>query len=75
MCAPTHFRVAYDINPWMTRNVGGATAQAHRQWERLVALLLDEGKASIELIEPPVKTTSSNRRPVFPISFLPQTPR
>ncbi|MGA7747358.1 MAG: arginine deiminase-related protein [Candidatus Aquilonibacter sp.] len=52
MCAPTHFRVAYDINPWMTRNVGGATAQASRQWERLVALLLDEGRASIELIEP-----------------------
>jgi N-dimethylarginine dimethylaminohydrolase len=52
MCAPTHFRVAYDINPWMTRNVGGATEQASRQWERLAALLLDVGGGSIELVEP-----------------------
>ena len=57
MCAPTHFRVAYDINPWMTRNVGSATVQAQRQWERLVALLLDEGGASIELVEPHGRST------------------
>ena len=52
MCAPTHFRVAYDINPWMTHNVGAATDGAQRQWERLVALVLDVGGAHIELVEP-----------------------
>ncbi len=52
MCAPTHFRVAYDINPWMTRNVGSVAEAAQRQWERLVALVLDVGGAHIELIEP-----------------------
>lgn len=52
MCAPTHFGVTYDINPWMTRNIGSTTAHAQRQWERLVALLLDVGHASIELVQP-----------------------
>lgn len=52
MCAPTHFRVAYDINPWMTHNVGSVAENAQRQWERLVALVLDVGGARIELVEP-----------------------
>jgi N-dimethylarginine dimethylaminohydrolase len=52
MCAPTHFRVAYDINPWMTRNIGSTAEGAQRQWERLVALVLDIGGAHIELVEP-----------------------
>lgn len=52
MCPPTHFGVTYDINPWMSRNVGTATPGAQRQWERLVALLLDVGGASIELMQP-----------------------
>jgi N-dimethylarginine dimethylaminohydrolase len=52
MCAPTHFRVAYDINPWMTQNVGNTAEGAQRQWERLVALVLDVGGARIELVEP-----------------------
>ncbi len=47
-----HFRIAYDINPWMTHNVGDAALNAQRQWERLVALVLDVGGAHIELIEP-----------------------
>ncbi|HTU69325.1 MAG TPA: arginine deiminase-related protein [Candidatus Baltobacteraceae bacterium] len=52
MCAPTHFGVTYDINPWMTRHVGAVTRDAQRQWERLAALLLDVGAATIELVEP-----------------------
>ena len=51
MCPPTHYEVAYDINPWMTRNVGHATAQAHRQWERLVEVLRCAGDVTIECIE------------------------
>jgi len=51
MCAPTHFGVDYEINPWMAGNVGGTTENAQRQWERLAALLLDVAHASIELIE------------------------
>jgi N-dimethylarginine dimethylaminohydrolase len=51
MCPPTHFGVTYDINPWMSHNVGAPTPSAHRQWERLVALLLGAG-ARIELMEP-----------------------
>lgn len=52
MCPPTHFGVTYDINPWMSRNVGIATVQAQRQWERLLAVLLDAGGVSVELLEP-----------------------
>jgi len=51
MCAPTHFGVTYEINPWMSGNVGAATENAQRQWERLAALLLDVAHASIELVE------------------------
>lgn len=51
MCAPTHFSVAYDINPWMTGNVGNGAENAQRQWERLAALLLDVAHANIELVE------------------------
>ena len=39
MCPPTNFSVAYDINPWMTRNVGMPTLDAVRQWERFVEVL------------------------------------
>jgi N-dimethylarginine dimethylaminohydrolase len=51
MCAPTHFGVEYEINPWMAGNVGVVAEHAQRQWERLAALLLDVAHASIELIE------------------------
>ncbi len=51
MCPPTYFGVTYDINPWMSRYVGAATGNAQRQWERLLAVLLDAGGVSVELIE------------------------
>ncbi|MGZ3503285.1 MAG: dimethylarginine dimethylaminohydrolase family protein [Vulcanimicrobiaceae bacterium] len=52
MCAPINFAVAYDINPWMTRNVGVPTVDARRQWQRLVDMLHDAGDVRIELVEP-----------------------
>ncbi|GAC1305861.1 MAG: hypothetical protein NVSMB19_17590 [Vulcanimicrobiaceae bacterium] len=47
MCPPTNYSVAYDINPWMTRNVGRATPDAARQWERLVETLQCAGDVAI----------------------------
>ena len=52
MCPPTNFAVTYDINPWMTRNVGQTTPDAERQWERLVETLQCAGDVRIELVEP-----------------------
>lgn len=52
MCPPTNFSVAYDINPWMTSNVGGSTAGAWRQWDRLVETLHCAGDVQIECVEP-----------------------
>jgi N-dimethylarginine dimethylaminohydrolase len=51
MCPPKNFSVAYDINPWMTRNVGVPTPGAVRQWDRLVETLHCAGDVSIELVE------------------------
>jgi len=52
MCPPTNFSVAYDINPWMTRNVGLATPDAVRQWDRLVETIQCAGDVTIECMEP-----------------------
>jgi len=52
MCPPTNYEVAYDINPWMTRNVGAATPDAIRQWERLVETLRCAGDADVVTLEP-----------------------
>jgi N-dimethylarginine dimethylaminohydrolase len=52
MCPPTHYAVAYDINPWMTRNVGKVTSDAVRQWDRLVEVLQCAGDVRIEFVEP-----------------------
>ncbi len=52
MCPPTNFSVAYDINPWMTRNVGTPTLEAVRQWERFVEVLECAGEVRIESLEP-----------------------
>jgi N-dimethylarginine dimethylaminohydrolase len=53
MCPPTHYNVSYDINPWMTENVGLATPDAMRQWERLVETLQCAGDVRIETVESP----------------------
>jgi len=52
MCPPTNFSIAYDINPWMSANVGAATPDATRQWDRLVETLECAGDVRIERLEP-----------------------
>ena len=52
MCPPTEYRIAYDINPWMSRNVGLATPDAARQWERLVEVLQCAGDVEIVTLDP-----------------------
>jgi len=43
MCAPTHYRVDYTINPWMENQIGKAdNALAIRQWTNLARLLARE---------------------------------
>jgi N-dimethylarginine dimethylaminohydrolase len=39
VCPPTHYAVNYDINPWMTRNVGYSAPNAQRQWDRFIETL------------------------------------
>ena len=40
MCAPSHFEVAYVINPWMEGNIAlGSNPVAAMQWNTLLALL------------------------------------
>lgn len=51
MCRPDHFDVAYEINPWMHREVSVDIDRAHEQWQRLVDTLVAAG-ATIELIDP-----------------------
>jgi N-dimethylarginine dimethylaminohydrolase len=51
MCRPTNFAVSYDINPWMTANIGVPTPDAMRQWDRLVETLHCAGDVRIETIE------------------------
>ncbi len=52
MCPPTNYSVTYDINPWMTQNVGVATPDAARQWDRLVETLECAGDVRVERLEP-----------------------
>ena len=45
MCAPTHYRVDYTINPWMENQIGKANnALAIRQWTNLARLLAREAE-------------------------------
>jgi N-dimethylarginine dimethylaminohydrolase len=52
VCPPQYFSVSYDINPWMTHNVGRATPDAIRQWERFCETLTVAADVSLELLEP-----------------------
>ena len=49
ICPPDHFGVTYDINPWMTRNVGYTAPNARQQWDRFTETLGVAG--DVELIE------------------------
>uniref|UniRef100_A0A915KF74 Amidinotransferase n=1 Tax=Romanomermis culicivorax TaxID=13658 RepID=A0A915KF74_ROMCU len=52
MCRPTYFTVAYEINPWMKRQVTVDGPLASKQWENLKTTLETNCEASIELVEP-----------------------
>ena len=43
MCEPAHYRIAYEINPWMHRSNRVVQALAARQWSRLYQSLVDLG--------------------------------
>lgn len=51
MCPPTHFDIAYEINPWMSIKRQANKEGAGKQWEQLCQAMLDAG-AEIKLVEP-----------------------
>ena len=51
MCPPDHYAIEYEINPWMSRQVGSDAAESVRQWIALRDVLADLG-ATIEVMEP-----------------------
>ncbi len=51
LCPPTHFAVAYEINPWMSTQVVVDRDRAQVQWEGLKAALEQAG-ATVE-VQPP----------------------
>ncbi len=50
MCEPVHFRIAYEINPWMRRSNQVDGERALEQWRRLQAALVELG-VEVELVE------------------------
>lgn len=52
VCPPVHYGVRYTINPWMTRNVGDATPDARRQWDRFAELLTCVADVELIAVEP-----------------------
>ena len=51
MCPPDHFAVAYEINPWMHREVNADRDRAHEQWQHLADTIRAAG-ASVETLTP-----------------------
>jgi len=43
MCRPAHYRIAYEVNPWMHRENAVDEAAARVQWELLYRVLVDLG--------------------------------
>ncbi|MBI2911286.1 MAG: amidinotransferase, partial [Chloroflexi bacterium] len=52
MCPPAHFRIAYEINPWMDVQRDADRALAQRQWQALYDALTAEAGARVRLVEP-----------------------
>ncbi len=51
MCPPDHFRIGYEINPWMNQAIQPDLEVARNQWDNLVSNLTRSG-ANVELISP-----------------------
>lgn len=43
MCAPDHYGIEYEINPWMSKERGADTARAQTQWRDLREILVRLG--------------------------------
>ncbi len=74
LCEPRHFRIAYEINPWMDRRVPVERARALAQWQGLRAVLADLG-VRVELVEQhpevPDMTFTANAGVVVGNRFIP----
>ncbi len=51
MCPPDHYRIEYEINPWMDRRVGNDPGESARQWRALHDTLVGLG-VTVELMDP-----------------------
>src|SRR3989338_5249725 len=52
MCKPTHYTIAYEINPWMRVRHQVAQRKAMRQWTALYHLLTTRLNLSVRLLPP-----------------------
>jgi len=52
MCRPTHYTIAYEINPWMSRRRQVAPRRAMAQWQALHGLLTERLKVPVALLPP-----------------------
>jgi N-dimethylarginine dimethylaminohydrolase len=52
MCPPTHYRIAYEINPWMSLRRQANHPRATLQWRRLYAVLTQRLGARVRLLPP-----------------------
>src|SRR5439155_23676610 len=52
VCAPDHYRIAYEINPWMHLDRGADPSVARVQWENLTAVLEKDCGAALERMTP-----------------------
>ncbi len=56
MCEPHHFAVTYDINPWMSSNIGKASnTLARAQWLHLTEALSDAGAELVVINNQPAE--------------------
>lgn len=54
MCRPTHYTIAYEINPWMSVKRQAVQARAIRQWQAFYNLLTKRLRVRVQLL-PPVR--------------------
>jgi N-dimethylarginine dimethylaminohydrolase len=52
MCRPTHYSIAYEINPWMRIERQVNHRAASHQWQALYALLTKTLRVSVKLVRP-----------------------
>ena len=52
MCRPTHYTIAYEINPWMSVRRQATRSRAIRQWDALYRVLTKTLKCRVRLLPP-----------------------